>query len=309
MLTNESTVSYGLKNPNQLSCLIPQFLSYGRFEKQFATQTLSKYAECLNWIVRHLGDIDIGQLDLASVNILRQKVLERGVSNARLASIIFVLKNLLRFCNTNLNIQTINPTDIASPKRPHREVVFLSTEEIQQFIKSIDISFKNGELNIQGLRFRALVEILLGTGMRISEALSLNRDSIDTKKQEVKIIGKGNKERVVFLNDRAIQWVAYYLRERKDILAPLFITQNGTRLNRADVSRIFQSHVKHSGILKKITPHILRHSFATNLLFNGCPISHVKELLGHTRLETTCKHYLGLDKQKAKEAHRQFLRF
>jgi len=162
---------------------------------------------------------------------------------------------------------------------------------------------------MDGLRFRTLVEVLLGTGMRISEALSLDRDGIDFQKHEAKIIGKGSKERTVFFSERSIEWVILYLKERKDTLMPLFITNLHTRLNKTDVSKLFQRHVKRSGITKKLTPHILRHTMATNLLFNGCPISHVKEILGHDRLETTCRYYLGLDKSKAKEAHGKFLNY
>lgn len=162
---------------------------------------------------------------------------------------------------------------------------------------------------MDGLRFRVLVEVLLGSGMRISEALSLNRNSIDYDKGEAKIIGKGNKERTVFFNQRSMDWVKRYLSLRTDNEPPLFITQYKTRLSKVDVPGYFKRYVKKSGITKKLTPHILRHTMATNLLFNGCPISHVKEILGHDRLETTCRYYLGLDKTKAKEAHGRFLNY
>jgi len=164
-------------------------------------------------------------------------------------------------------------------------------------------------VRINGLRFRTLVEVLLGTGMRISEALSLNRNQIDYEKAEAKIIGKGSKERVVFFNQRALDWIKYYLEQRGDTLEPVFITSRGTRFSREDVSGLFKRYVKKSGITKHLTPHTLRHTMATHLLFNGCPINHVKEILGHDRLETTCKYYLGVDKSAAKEAHKQFMNY
>ena len=96
---------------------------------------------------------------------------------------------------------------------------------------------------------------------------------------------------------------------RDDQEAPLFITKGMQRLNRADISKTFKGYARKSGVNKKITPHILRHTTGTNLLFNGCPIGHIKEILGHERLETTCRYYLGLDRSKAKEAHGKFLNY
>jgi len=100
-----------------------------------------------------------------------------------------------------------------------------------------------------------------------------------------------------------------YLENRKDEELPLFITHKLTRMRNVDISRVFMQYRKKSGVNKKITPHILRHTTATTLLFNGCPISHVKEILGHERLETTCKYYLGVDKRLAKEAHGKYLNY
>jgi site-specific recombinase XerD len=311
----ESMSSYGADS-HLLSEVVPQFLAYGRYECAFAKETIQKYRECSGWIIRDIGDMPVERLDLAYIGVLRQKVADRGAGPSRMATMVYVLKHLLRFSSKNLGLRVMDPNLISPPKRPRREVVFLSNEEIEQFFNSIKIenryanTHKNvKQINVDGLRFRALVEVLLGTAMRISEALSLNRNSIDFEKKEAKIIGKGNKERVVFFNDRSLQWVRFYLEQRTDTLEPIFVTGSGTRLNRADVSKIFQGYVKKSGITKKITPHILRHTTATNLLFNGCPMAHIKEILGHERLETTCRYYLGLDRRKAKEAHHQYLSY
>ncbi len=307
--TAESTANYGVSR-HLLSELMPQFLTYGEYDRGFAKETIYKYGDCLKWIIKDIGDMPVESLDLGHVAMLKQKVIIRGAGSARLSMMVYVLKHLLRFSTKNLGLKVLDPNLISPPKRPRREVVFLSNEEIKQFIDSIKIeNTTDGNVNIKGLRFRVLVEVLLGTAMRISEALSLNRNDIDFEKKEAKIIGKGNKERIVFFNDRSLQWVKFYLEQRTDNLESLFVTNNGTRLNRADVSKIFQGYVQKSGINKKLTPHILRHTTATNLLFNGCPMAHIKEILGHERLETTCRYYLGLDRRKAKEAHKQFLNF
>jgi integrase/recombinase XerD len=146
--------------------------------------------------------------------------------------------------------------------------------------------------------------------MRISEALSLNRDSIDFARREARVIGKGNRERVVFFTDRSLRWIQTYLKSREDDAEPLFVCQNGRdRLKRDDLWRYFERHRKQAGIRKRLTPHILRHTAATQLLFNGCPVGHIKSILGHERLETTCRYYLGLDTRQAKEAHQRYLSY
>jgi len=212
-------------------------------------------------------------------------------------------------------LDVIEANKVKAPRAAKREVIYLNNEEIKRFIDSIKIENewkgrkKQKNLFIDGLRFRTLVEVLLGTGARISEALSLDRDKIDFAKAEAKIIGKGNKERILFFNQRCLYWIRYYLEQRRDKEKALFVTRRLTRLHREDVSKLFKTYTKKSGIPKRVTPHILRHTMATNLLFNGCPINHVKEILGHERLETTCKYYLGVDKTVAKEAHRNFLNF
>jgi integrase/recombinase XerD len=184
-------------------------------------------------------------------------------------------------------------------------VIFLTKEEIEAFIGTIKTK------NWNEFRFRVLVEVLLGTGMRIGEVLSLNRKTINWEKREAKIIGKGNKERTVFFTQRSLDWISKWLESRKDTHEAIFITRmaNPTRLDRNDIWRFFDRHRRLAHINKKLTPHILRHTVATNLVFNGCPIVHVKEILGHERLDTTCKYYLGVDREQARKAHKEYLTF
>ena len=186
--------------------------------------------------------------------------------------------------------------------------MFLTPEEIEGFISTIPLVTYEGGVHQAGLRLRAIVEALLGTAMRISELLSLNRDSIDCERKEARIIGKGNKERTVFFSDRCLIWIKRYLDNRTDDCPALFVCQNGrTRLKRDDLWRYFDRHRKLAGIKKKVRPHILRHTAATTLLFNGCPVGHIKAILGHERLETTCRYYLGIDHRAAKAAHQKYL--
>ncbi len=306
----------GVSQPKQsLSQLAPMYLRYAQFDQNLSPQTIQKYQECLVWIVKDMEDIPIEEVSLGHITVLKQKIISRGAGEYRVYSMVYALKNLLKYCQEVLELEVLDYRKIKNPRLKRREVVFLTNEEVRQFLDSIRLEKKyNGNakgnfVRLDGIRFRTLVEVLLGTGMRISEALQLDRDSIDFEKKEAKIIGKGNKERTVFFSDRAIQWVRFYLEARADNKEPLFLTNWGTRLKREDISKLFRRYTAKAGINKKITPHILRHTVATNLLFNGCPISHVKEILGHERLETTCKYYLGVDKTKAKEAHNQYLSY
>jgi integrase/recombinase XerD len=155
------------------------------------------------------------------------------------------------------------------------------------------------------------VEVLLGTGARISEVLSLDRRDVDSRSREVKIIGEGRKQRMLFFTDRALEWLGRYLSRRRDDEEPLFAPGRSParRLGYDAVKNVFPRVARRARLQKRVTAHVLRHTVATTLLFNGCPIGHIKELLGHERLDTTCRYYLGLDVRAAGEAHRKFLRY
>jgi site-specific recombinase XerD len=299
----------------KISELMSGFLKHGQFDLSWSAGTVAKYGECLKMTIRDIGDLPVNEIRLIHLTELKSKIITRGAGEARVGSMVFALKSFLRYCKEIVELDVLDYNRITPPKRHRREVLFLTNEEIQRFVDSIKIKNtwegknKKSCVRMDGLRFRTLVEVLLGSGMRISEALSLNRGIIDFEKKEAKIIGKGSKERTVFFNDRSLEWVRYLLEERKDNHEPLFLSQKGNRWDKGEVNKLFQRYAKKAEITKKLTPHILRHTMATNLLFNGCPISHVKEILGHDRLETTCRYYLGLDKSKAKEAHGKFLNY
>jgi integrase/recombinase XerD len=286
----------------KISTLVNDFLEYSRYELNFSPQTVIKYRESLGWFVRDVGDKDITKLAVQDFIRLKKVMIERGAGQSRIASVVFATKTFLNYCRNFLKLDTLEPKQIRPPKRVKREVIFLTKDEIEIFVGTI------GDKTMTDLRFRAIVETILGTGMRISEVLSLNRKDIIWDMKEAKIVGKGNKERRVFFTDRALKWIIRYLERRTDSCEALFITKGEPqRLTPGDMWRFFKTHRLKSKINKKITPHILRHTVATNLVFNGCPIVHVKEILGHERLDTTCRYYLGVDKELARKAHGQFL--
>lgn len=289
---------------NKISILSDGFMEYARYELNFSPRTVRKYGNSIDCFVRDIGDKNVSELDVQDFVRLKRLMMERGLSESRISNVVFAVRSFLNYCRQFLKLETLDPKQIRPPKRFRREVIFLTNEEVQTFISVIDTR------KWYGIRFRALVEVLLGSGMRISEALSLNRKSINWEKREAKIVGKGNKERTVFFTERSLEWVRKYLERRSDSHEAIFITKAPiTRLSINDISRFFAKYRRLAKINKKLTPHILRHTVATNLVFNGCPIVHVKEILGHERLDTTCKYYLGIDKEQAKKAHRDFLKF
>jgi site-specific recombinase XerD len=184
------------------------------------------------------------------------------------------LKALLEYARTVEHREVFPAEEITFPKRERRQVVYLTPQEIERFISTIKIQTYSRPYRpyLTGLRFRALIEAILGSGLRISEVLSLDRHQLDPKTHEVKIIGKGRKERTAFLTDRAFFWIGRYLDARDDNHPAVFVTQDGKhQLPRTDVWRFFNRHRVLAGVIKPITPHILRHTAATQLLFNGCP--------------------------------------
>ncbi len=291
-----------------LSAVVPTFLRYAAAELQFAKESLIKYEDCLRQVRLIIGDRAMDAYDRGDILELKANLISRGKSVSRQVSILSTFKRLLQFCRDHHNWPVLDPELVLVPKRPRREVVYLTPEEVNRFVSVIPVKTERGKGCLSGLRFRTLVEVLLGSAMRISEVLSLNRDQIDFVNREAQIIGKGNKERTVFFTDRAVGWIREYLAARRDNYPALFVCRDGkSRLKRPDVWRPFARFRVRAGINKPVTPHLLRHTAATQLLFNGCPVGHIKEILGHERLETTCRYYLGLDHRAAKKAHEQFL--
>ncbi len=287
-----------------LTELVGKFLDYSRYELRSAERTVQKQRDCLSWIQRDLPHIiRPEQISLDDVTLLKKRVFARGASEARANSMIFVLRAFLRYCRKVHMLTTLDPKDIAPVKIPRRRVLFLTPDEIRRFLAVIPRT-------LQGGRFMALVQVLLATGMRISEALSLNRNDIDWERRQATIIGKGNKERTVFFSAESLEWLKQYLAHRHDNCEALFATfGEATRLKPTDVHRPFKRYRQRAGITKKLTPHILRHTMATTLSHNGCDIKHIRDLLGHSDISITADFYLGTDDRVLRDVHERYLRF
>ena len=221
----------------------------------------------------------------------------RGARESRTASVICSLKGLLSYASEVLKVPVMDLGSIRVPRIPHREVTYLTDEELGRFISAIPLSTSWEQPRLSGFCFRALVETLAASGMRISEALSLDWDGIDFGAREARIVGKGNKERSVFFTERALDWIRQYIEMRQDSGPALFATFRGDRMGVSSVEAMFRRISRQAKLGKRVTPHTLRHTAATNLLNKGCPIGFIKEVLGHQKLETTCQFYLGVAKK------------
>jgi site-specific recombinase XerD len=267
------------------------------------------YEEGIARALKIMGNITPQEISQQHLLALRSDLATKAVGQYWTRAIILAVRSFLKFCQEAAGLQVLDPKSIALPHVQMREVVYLTPEEVGQFLAAIPVYGKNGRIRLRWLTFRSLVEVLLGTGMRVSEVLSIERSSLRLETGEAKIVGKGSRERTVFFTPRALAWTKEYLNRRKDSGALLFVQPNGRPLGYDTVRSWFRTVRRLSGLQTKVTAHMLRHTCATILLFNGCPMGHIKEILGHRRLITTCQYYLGVNKEAAKEAHTKYLRF
>jgi site-specific recombinase XerD len=270
------------------------FINYCRAERQASPSTLAKYQDCFNsWLIPWFGSKELATLNRSDILGMRQSMVDRQLSVARQYSVIVCLKGLLKFCRSGLVVVCMDPTEILLPKRCAPHVEFLDNEEILRMLEGIDTG------TFAGIRLRALVEVLLATGMRAGEALSLKRDIFEADRKETEIVGKGQLKRQVFFSPRCRFWIRHYLTKRVDDNPWLFVTTGYPvrKWAQADLSRFFILLRKKAGIDKKLTPHLLRHTFCTNLLQHGADITHIKDLAGHQDIQMTARYYLGKDQR------------
>lgn len=215
------------------------------------------------------------------------------------------LKTFCRFCRELLKFNCLDPDrEIQLPQRPKPFVHYLTNEDV---VCLRDVLETN---TFTGLRMRTLGEVLLTTGLRISEALSLDRTPFENGETEVPIIGKGGKPRTVYFPEASVNWIKRFLRFRADDCPAVFITTGmPPRWDRDDLSKYFKALKYKAGIDKPLTPHILRHTYCTNLRDNGTDITLIKELAGHQDIQTTAKYYLGVSKQSLRDAVRKKLNY
>lgn len=207
------------------------------------------------------------------------------------------------------DIESLSPDKIELPKISRKQVTFLHYDEIERLLEAIDISSESG------LRDRAIIELLFSSGLRVSELINLNKDHVNTIRREFMVRGKGQKDRPIFISESASCHIGEYLDARHDSLPALFINYSRNnepstsgdyrRLNARSVQRIISKYARMAGITKHVTPHTMRHSFATDLLMNGADIRSVQVMLGHSNISTT-QIYTHVTDEHLREVHEKF---
>ena len=290
-----------------MSALLSDFAKYCIIEWGLTPHTAQAYIRNLQHVTRDVGDPAPGCIGVEFIVKMKSALADSGLAPGGVKQYVCALKAFLRFCREGLNLETFPPKQITCPRIPRREVIYLTPEEVAQFVAAIPAISPHTCSGRHWMCFRTVVEVLLGTGLRISECLSLRCSAIRMDTGVAQIIGKRNKERIVFFTPRALEWVQKYLRSRTSTSDVLFANVYGKQLSARAVEKDFRIIQSMSGLAKKVTPHTLRHTVATTLLFNGCPLAHIKVILGHEDLQTTCQYYLGTDRRIAKQAHERYL--
>jgi integrase/recombinase XerD len=271
-----------------------EFLTWLQVERRFAQSSVISYRSRLKCFIR-----DVGEIVEDHIAKLKKEYNRRGLKPTTKAHNLSVIRELLRFCQDGLRLQVMDFEKIKRPKIPKRRVDYLTEEELKHFFNSI------GKRSIRDSRFRALVSILIFTGCRIGEALNLKVQDVDWEKKEALIVGKGNKQRKLYFTDLALECIQEYLKKRGYEGKFIFVAEGKTnRWNRNDAQRNFRNYRKKLGLAGNVTAHTIRHSFATILLKKGISLGHIQVLLGHSDIQTTSRHYLGiLSDDEAKQAH------
>lgn len=291
---------------------IDDFLEYCEIEKNRSPKTLENYRRYLMHFAEFAKIKDPSRI---TAELVRQyRLALHRTTDARGARLktntqmyyLIALRSFLKFLHKR-DIPTLAPEKIELGKVREREIDFLEPDEMGRLLSSPEGS------DIAEVRDRAILETLFSTGLRVSELCALNRGSINIKTGEFGVVGKGGKLRIVFLSDRAKDALAEYLNKRTDIDDALFVAHPSgkekntavTRLTSRSIQRMIKKYSAKAGIVKKVTPHQLRHFFATDLLQGGADIRSVQAMLGHSSITTT-QIYTHYTDSRLKEIHKKF---
>lgn len=304
-----------------LEDVIEEYLEYLTVEKQVSPYTVRNYKLYLTtfakWLTKQYPQAAVEKLDSKILKkyrvYLSKKKNGRGEYLAPVTQGYYViaLRSMLRYLVRN-DYEVISPERLELPKGKGQNLKFLPYKDVERMLEKAEVT------KIQGLRDRAMMEVLFSTGLRVSELVSLNRQTVNLESKEFGVMGKGRKVRVVFLSDRAAFWVERYLRERDDHYEPLFIRHAGRspaiddpkagkklRLSVRSVQRMIAKYGRLAHLPYSVTPHVLRHSFATDLLSHGAGLREVQEMLGHKNIATT-QIYTHVTNPQLKNVHKKY---
>jgi site-specific recombinase XerD len=297
-----------------------QFLEYIEIEKGRSPLTSRNYDHYIQQFFDQMNIKEFSDITESAIRQFRIKlnrapgVKVKGQGSATMKKTtqnyyMIALRSFLKYLK-KINISAVSPDVIELAKVGTRDLDLISTDELHRLLKAPDnkMSASKDGSPVKALRDKALLELFFSTGLRLAELCSLNRD-LDLSRDEFSIRGKGEKVRVVFLSDEAKDAIRAYLKARKDMEEAMFvnISRNSAtgRLTPRSIERIVRDYATQAGISKKVTPHVLRHSFATDLLSNGADIRSVQMMLGHANIATT-QVYTHITDKQLREVHKKF---
>lgn len=292
-----------------------QFLEYIEIERGRAVKTIENYDRYLSRYfsqmkVRDVSDITEENVRAFRLWLNRQPGTKADSMKRRTQNYYMIaLRAFLKFLRKR-DIEAISPEKIELAKLPERQLDLITSTELERLMRAPSEAYAKETdeyKKISYLRDTAILEMLFSTGLRVSELCALNSD-IDLSRDELSVRGKGDKVRVVFLSPTAKEAVRDYLKARKDMEEALFVDGRENKLHRIiprDIQRHLKSYVARAGITNVVTPHTLRHAFATDLLSNGADIRSVQQLLGHASINTT-QIYTHITDSHLREIHKKY---
>ncbi|OGX33545.1 MAG: tyrosine recombinase XerC [Omnitrophica WOR_2 bacterium RIFCSPLOWO2_02_FULL_50_19] len=280
---------------------IEKFIRYLEIERNASKHTLINYSVDLKSLSEFLKEEPIEKIDYISLRRYLAHIKEQNLSKVSIARKIASIRSFFKFLFREGIIKNNPASSLSTPKRDKHLPKFLDEKEIVILLESPDLESE------AGLRDRAILETLYSTGIRVSELVGLNMDHIDQIGGIIKVYGKGKKERIVPIGERALQAIRDYLKMRRSVAKEakaLFFNKSGGRLTDRSIRRIINKYITKASIQQKISPHTLRHSFATHMLDHGADLRSVQELLGHANLSST-QIYTHITTERLKSAYQK----
>jgi len=282
-----------------------KYINYLEVERNASPYTVRNYTTDLLDFFQFLRTKRIGSLKDVDKHVLRDylsHLMEQGFVKASIARKLSAIRSLYRYLLREGMIATSPAATTSSPKLDRRLPSFLTIEEVVRLLNAPDLSTP------QGQRDRALMELLYASGLRVSELVSLNLEQVNLDSGEIRVWGKGAKERMVLMGKPAVEALTAYLSQGrpkllgKRVSSALFLNRSGERLIERRVQRILEKYANIAGLDKRVHPHLLRHTFATHLLDGGADLRVVQELLGHANLSST-QIYTHVTKSQARKVY------